>query len=205
MDADRAYEVLTASRYAQRVADRLHDVLADQLRAVYLVGSLAMDDFRPGYSDIDMLAISHMPLKPAQKRAVVRAVETLDCPARGLEFVLYDRPPEFEINLNTGPRMPRQVSFDPASEPAHWFVLDVAIAREHAVPLAGPPAREVLPPMPEERIDAALHASLDWHAEHEPGSRNAVLNACRAWRYAEERVWCSKSGAAAWAADRLAG
>ena len=60
-------------------------------------------------------------------------------PLRGLELVLYPRawsciPARrygFAINLNAGPRMPSHVSFDPAAEPAHWFVLDLAILRAH--------------------------------------------------------------------------
>ena len=37
--------------------------------------------------------------------------------------------------------MPFQVSLDPADEPAHWFLLDLAILRDHGRVLAGPPPR----------------------------------------------------------------
>jgi hypothetical protein len=93
------------------------------------------------------------------KQAIVRALShpALPCPTRGLEFVLYERgraamigqAPLFEINLNTGPRMQQRVSFDPSIEPPHWFILDVAIARQRAIPLVGPLAPEVFTPIPD--------------------------------------------------------
>jgi hypothetical protein len=44
--------------------------------------------------------------------------------------------------------MPLHVSLDPALEPAHWFVVDLAILREHGVALAGPSARALVAPIP---------------------------------------------------------
>ena len=40
--------------------------------------------------------------------------------------------------------------------------------------------------------------SLAWHQDHEPTSPNAVLNACRAWRYAVTGELGSKAACAAW-------
>ena len=34
-------------------------------------------------------------------------------------------------------------------------------------------------------------------------SANNVLNACRAWRYAEEGVWSTKGASATWARERF--
>jgi hypothetical protein len=45
--------------------------------------------------------------------------------------------------------------------------------------------------------------SVRWYAEHTwAGADNAVLNACRAWRYAREGTWSSKSDAGEWALER---
>jgi len=99
--------------------------------------------------------------------------------------------------------MPYHLSLDPASEPAHWFVLDVSIVREHGLRLAGPPAREVFAPIPRYWLLDALEDSLQWHADHESLTHYSVLNACRSWRYAEERLWVSKEAGAEWARSRM--
>jgi hypothetical protein len=106
------------------------------------------------------------------------------------------------LNLNVGPRMPLHLSTDPAAEPAHWFVLDLAILREHGLALVGPPAAEVVAPIPRPWLLAALTDALTWHTTNEPVLHQTVLNATRAWRYAAEGVWSSKDAAAGWAQAR---
>ncbi len=49
----------------------------------------------------------------------------------------------------------------------HWYVIDLAIAREHGRALLGPPPSELIGEIPREEILAALDASDRWHAEHE--------------------------------------
>lgn len=191
--------------YADEVTRILRELLPEALRGAWLVGSLAWDDYHAGSSDIDIMAVADL-VQPELRLTVARELAAVDCPARGLEFVLYgppedDQPAHWQLNLNTSPP---SVSVDPSTEPPHWFVLDVAMARERAVPLFGPPARELLAPVPPERIHRALELSLDWHAEFDVGRPNAVLNACRAWRYAETGRWSSKTTAALWARERLA-
>ena len=149
-----------------------------------------------------------------QKRSLAAELEIVGrrCPTRGLELVVYtedgaraaDRDVLFALNLNTGPGMPFHASFDPAEEPRHWFVVDLAIARVQAIALRGLPASDVFPPIPEERILDALAASLRWHADEEPAGPSTVLNACRAWRFVTDGVWSSKSEAGRWAQARSA-
>jgi hypothetical protein len=95
--------------------------------------------------------------------------------------------------------MSNHLSFDPASEPSHWFVLDISIVREYGLQLIGPPAREVFAPIPRPWVLDALEESLGWHADHETLLHYSVLNACRSWRYAQEGVMSSKDDAAVWA------
>lgn len=165
------------ANFAAAVTGRVRGVLGEDLHAAYLHGSAAYDGFVPGQSDVDILAVCRRPLPVERKQALVGALsrEADACPTRGLEFVLYSRAavatpsrtPRFEINLNAGPRMPYRLSLDPASEPTHWFVLDVSIVREHGLRLAGPPAQEVLAPIPRPWLLDALEDSLEWHADHE--------------------------------------
>ena len=196
----------------QAVAGLLGRLLGDDLVAVWLGGSGALGGVAPGQSDVDMVAVCAASPPEALVQAIVAGLGELAMtwPLRGLEFVLYTRAaaagpspaPRFELNLNVGPRMPYRLSRDPASEPAHWFLLDLAILREHGRPLAGPPPRELIGPIPRRRLLEALADSLAWHAAHEANLAQSVLNASRGWRFAEEGVWSSKDDAGAWARSR---
>jgi hypothetical protein len=198
--------------FGEAVAGRLREVLGEDLHGAYLSGSVALGDYVPGKSDIDIFAVCQRPLAVETKRTVAEIIsgEAANCPTRGMEFVLYSRGavaepsrrPRFEINLNAGPEMPYHLSFDPASEPSHWFVLDISVVREHGLRLVGPPARKVFASIPRPWLLDALEGSLEWHANHESLLHYSVLNACRSWRYAEEGVMSSKKDAAEWARSR---
>ena len=186
-------------------------LLGDNLAAVYLGGSGALGGVAPD-SDVDLVAVCHAAPSEETGGAVVTALGELAMtwPLRGLEFVLYTRAavaaparrPRFELNLNIGPRMPYRLSLDPASEPAHWFLLDLDILRGHGRPLAGPPPSDLVGPIPRRQVLEALCDSLAWHGAHEPALQQRVLNACRGWRFTEEGVWSSKDEAGAWALAR---
>jgi len=201
------------ARYTAAVVSRLRALLGEELLGAYLIGSASLGGYEPGPSDIDIIAVCASPLKPPVKQVIAAALDhrALSCPARGLEFVLYakdavatpSRPLRFELNFNTGGSMDRRLSLNPAVDAAHWFLIDLDIARLHGVPLAGPPASELLAPLPRAWVLEAVRDSLTWHAQAEPVSANNVLNACRAWRYAEEGVWSTKGASAAWARGRL--
>ncbi len=166
-----------AVSYGHTVAGRLQETLGNDLRGAYLSGSVALGGYVPGHSDIDLFAVCQYSLEVEEKQTVadVIAEEAANCPTRGMEFVLYSqevvakpsRRPRFEINLNAGPQMPYHLSFDPASEPSHWFVLDISIVREYGLPLVGPPAGEVFALIPQPWVLDALDNSLAWHAGHE--------------------------------------
>ena len=81
------------SRYVDAVVDRLRDHLGDRRVAVYLIGSIASGDYLPGRSDVDIMAVSGGPVSTSEKQDIVSALShrELPCPARGLEFVLYDQ------------------------------------------------------------------------------------------------------------------
>jgi aminoglycoside adenylyltransferase-like protein len=202
-------QVEACGREAAALLGRL---LGDDLVAVYLGGSGALGGVAAGQSDVDVTAVCAAAPGDDLRRAVVAGLGALAMtwPMRGLEFVFYRRAavaapaerPRFEVNLNAGPRMPYHLSLDPAAEPAHWFVLDLAILRDHGRPLAGPPARDLVGPIPRRRLLEALRDSLAWHGAHEPSLQQSVLNASRGWRFTEEGVWSSKDDAGAWALAR---
>jgi hypothetical protein len=115
--------------FSESVVQRLRDLLQGGLVGTYLVGSAALGGYVHGRSDIDVVAVASTALTTSEKQAIVEKLShpRLECPTRGLEFVLYElanvatprSDAAFEINLNTGPRMELRVSFDPAADPRH--------------------------------------------------------------------------------------
>lgn len=184
--------------YLDELVDRMSEHA--ELHAVYLLGSAAGGGYEQGRSDVDVVAVTARSLGEDEKRALAEAADSLPCPARKLELVVYslgrDR---HEINLNTG----EKVSFDPEEDPAFWFVLDRAIAEQHSLALLGPPWSDVFEPVAREAVLAALDEALDWQEREEPLGRSSVLNACRAWMWLESGEWGSKSEAAAWLRGRV--
>lgn len=198
--------------FGDRLTDAIGRTLGRDLLGVYFVGSVALGGFVRGESDVDVVAVSESGLTAAQKDRVASAIvaASAECPARGLEFTLYRReiaasPPEgaaFEVNTNGGPRMPTAVHLDAAAEPGFWYVLDRAVAYRSGVTVSGPPPRAIFADVPRPTIVKAMRESMAWHRTHEQATHYAVLNACRAWRFAETDVLGSKLEGAAWARDR---
>lgn len=199
--------------YLERLVARLQELLGVGLVGVYAGGSYALGGFDPQRSDLDVAAVtrSSVDVELKQRVAVALRHESLPCPARGLELVLYREPAvleptadaAYELNLNTGREMPYRVSFAPGGAGGHWYAIDRAILREHGVTLVGRRAAEIFAPLPRTVVLGLLVESVRWHEQHDARGDDAILNACRAVRYAEEGVWSSKPEAGEWARGRL--
>ncbi|HVM21575.1 MAG TPA: aminoglycoside adenylyltransferase domain-containing protein [Egibacteraceae bacterium] len=178
--------------------------------AAYLVGSHAMGDAAGDASDVDLLLVTQRrhdtELLLAAGEEVADAAQ--QAPGRGVEAVLYraevltapSHPLEYELNINAGPRLHHAVRT--GGDPAFWFLLDVAIARQHAISLAGPAVEEVIGAIDDRDVGEALLASLAWHRDQGRPDADAVLNAARAALWLETRRWASKTAAGRWLADR---
>ena len=188
--------------YLAELVERLRAVVGERLVGVWLVGSAALGDFDAASSDLDVQGVTTERLPRVERRLVAETTshEALPCPVRGLEELAV---PAYQLNLTTGPRMERRLSYDAGEEPRFWFLLDLAIAREHGIALAGPPAREVLPEFPRELVLKALREALTWYAADGGDEAQTVLAACRAWAWASDGLWRSKGDAARWARGRL--
>jgi predicted nucleotidyltransferase len=181
----------------QELADYLEELVrrlaaVTELDAVYLFGSAAQGAYEHGRSDVDVIAVTARPSTQADKEALAAAAESLPCPARKLELVVYARGTDrHELNVNTG----ELVHYSPDDDPDFWFVLDRAIAEQHAIPLYGPPWREVFAPVPRDAVAAALDEAVAFDGWDDPeGARLAAARA-RIWR--ETGEWVSKREAAA--------
>jgi Domain of unknown function (DUF4111)/Nucleotidyltransferase domain len=199
--------------YLRDLTTRLHAVRGFELVGVYAGGSYALGGYEPGRSDIDVAAVARAPVTSDTKRVVVDSIrhETLPCPARGLEFVLYPLAAvqiarvdaAFDVNLNTGGAMPFRLDLTPVPGDDHWFAIDRSILGRHGIALAGPPASQVFAPIPRDMLLPLVVESLHWHERGEALADDAVLNACRALRFGREDIWSTKAEAGRWALGRV--
>jgi len=202
------------SRYLANAGERLREILGPGTVGVYAGGSWALGDYLPGRSDLDVAVVVREPLSREVADAVVAQLrhESLPCPARRLELVVYrldtarsgSAGADFELNLNTGATTPLAVQSEggPGDVGAHWFPIDRSILSQAGIALWGPPVDEVFAPIPPAALAPVVAESVRWHRDHPVDPGDAVLNACRALRYAEEGHWSSKPAAGRWAVDR---
>jgi hypothetical protein len=208
-DRERQGPGAPLATYLDELARRTKGVLGGQLVGVYAGGSLALGDYAPYRSDIDVAVVVEARLGLDIKESLVAELrhESLPCPARGLELVVYSQAAadretadaDFELNLNTGAAMPFRKDFEPDPAEAHWFAPDRAILRTHGLALVGPPAADVFAQIPREQLLAVTAQSLRWHELGAACTDDAILNACRALRFARENEWSSKGEAGRWA------
>jgi hypothetical protein len=85
------------------------------------------------------------------------------------------------------------------------LVLHFAVCRQTGR-LIGPglPAAEVFGPVGDDLVLAQLATELRWSTAHAPGEY-ALLNACRAWRFAVDGALVSKIDGGQWALGRIHG
>ena len=181
---------------------------------VYVGGSYALGAYAPGHSDLDVTAVTRGPLTRGEKGELVDLLrhDALPCPARRLELVVYSATeaastgiaPAFQLNLNTGARGAFRVDFEPGEVEGFWFPIDRAVLREHAIALSGPPPRAVFGAIPRRRLLGVIAEALRWHLVGDASTADAVLNACRALRFAVSDEWVSKTAAGWWALDYVA-
>jgi predicted nucleotidyltransferase len=177
------------SSYLEELVRRLSAAAA--LDAVYLYGSAAQGAYEHGRSDVDVIAVTPRPSSRAEKEALAEAAESLPCPARKLELVVYARGAErHELNVNTG----ELVHFDAADDRGFWFVIDRAVAEQHSIALLGPPWQEVFAPVQREAVLEALDEAVAFDGWDDP--RGAELAAARARIWCQTGTWVSKAEAA---------
>ncbi|MEV5652655.1 nucleotidyltransferase domain-containing protein [Nocardia sp. NPDC052254] len=191
--------------YLQELVRRVRSVCGVRVVSVFAVGSLALGDYRRARSDIDVTVVVDPALPDAAVLRLAEVLTDLECPAAGLELVLYDADvigrrcdrAGYRLDLNTGPLLPHKASFDSARSPAFWYVIDRGVACQSGKLLYGRPVREVVAaPVFADQL-AAVRASV---REHATGAGhladNQVLNGCRAIVFCRTGRWFAKRGAA---------
>lgn len=201
-------------KYLSSVVQIAREVLGANFVGGYAAGSLALDAFQPGRSDIDIALVCQDRLSEVTKQELIARLrhDALPCPARGLELVVYTvatarsgtPEPGFEVELNDGPAMRFRQTLRPADRPAadgaFWYGLDRSILHRCGRVLAGPPAADVFADLSAEDLRSLLLSSLRWWmarsdpADDRPAASavDAVLGACRALVLHRDGIWLSK-------------
>jgi hypothetical protein len=204
-------------RYLAELLRAARGTLGSNLVAAYGAGSIALDAYQAGRSDVDIALVCEDALGLEQKQTLVARLrhEALPCPARGLELVLYRRTvtqsgtpePGFEVELNTGARMNFRATYAaddrPAADGRFWYALDRSILHQSGLVLFGPPAAEMFADVSAADLRTLLVEALSWWLalptpaadEPAPGTEDAVLGACRSLVRLREGVWLSKDAA----------
>lgn len=173
--------------------------------SVFAVGSVALGDYRHGRSDVDVTVVVDPALSDVAVLRLAEVLSGIDCPATGLELVVYDADvigrrcdrAGYRLDLNTGPLLPYKVSVDSGGAPAFWYVIDRGVGWQSGKLLHGRAVREVVAaPVFIDQL-AAVCASV---REHATGAGhladNQVLNGCRSVVFCRTGRWLAKRAAA---------
>ncbi|QKV90781.1 DUF4111 domain-containing protein [Streptomyces sp. NA02950] len=193
--------------YLGELVRRARAVCGPHLVSVFAVGSLALEDYWHGRSDVDVTVVVEPSLSGSALHDLAAALAHPDllCPAAGLELVVYGtdfvgRPSGeagYLLDLNTGPLLPDRLSFEAARSPSFWYVIDRSVAHQAGLSLFGRPAREVVAAPDRPDVLAAVRASVREHSDGEGHlADNRVLNGCRAVVFCRTGRWMAKRGAA---------
>ena len=179
-----------------RLAAACSHILPDA--TVIVTGSLALGDYRPGESDVDLLVLSDAPTDGLLE-AVEQAWSQEPCEfdLRVTRYAVAAAPTRRpQLALGISAYADRIEVTRETEEPE--LVVEFSICRQLG-------RSEVIGPVPDEWVDEVGAAALArWKTigDARSGPELRALTACRIWRFREERVHCSKPAAARWARER---
>jgi hypothetical protein len=181
----------------ERLSAACRAVLSDA--TVIFHGSLALGDFRPGKSDVDLLVLSDLPTT-GLVQAVERewAVSPINLDLRVVTYAVAAAPtrtPHMALYISLTQKHGLYVERDQYERD---LVIELSVCRQ-----LGHTA--VIGPVPDEWVDDVGREVVEqWKSigYDPPHHELMALTACRIWRFREERVHCSKPAAAAWARAR---
>ncbi len=198
------------------VLDDFKSILGDNLTGFYLHGSLAMDCFVPGDSDIDFLAIVKKKLTVEEKKAIIDALlgQTAKSTAGDLEMSIVGEehlenlvyPTPFELHYSGE----RAEGYATGQEDYLAEISDEDLAahftaiRLSGICLYGRPIAEVFPPIPREMFVRSLVQDADWIlSQLDKHPVYSVLNLCRGLAFLEDGAYTSKKDGGEWGLEHL--
>jgi predicted nucleotidyltransferase len=202
----------------QSVAGVVRDVLGPQVVGIYLYGSAVGSGLRPA-SDLDLLAISDRPSSHEQRARLVEGLSPISNRER--------RPASWrpvELTVVVGSKIkpwhyPARVDFqygewrredfargrlEPEARSHSDLTVLLAMARQSALAVGGPPAAELIDPIPEADLRRAMTDGVaDLLGDLDGDTANVLLTLARIWSSLETGRFASKDEAAEWAATQL--
>jgi hypothetical protein len=199
----------------------VHATLTDNLLGVYLRGSLAIGDFDPETSDVDVIVVTNDPVSDSQFEALRQTHDRLRALpnryAASLEAAYVDA--ASAKRFVTGQKHPTITSHNPfrwERFESNW-VLDIWMARERSPAIYGPNPKSVFGPISEEQLrEAAANRLREWakwatrvpkkdHAWFAERAHQAYVieTICRALHTAASGTVPTKPAAVAWALDSV--
>jgi streptomycin 3"-adenylyltransferase len=194
---------------AMAIAQEVADVCRSGLSGVYVHGSAVLGDFMWGVSDLDVLVVVDDALSEEAISSLAGVLSRdREMPATGVEASIVDRsvaaepgPPwPFRVHVTTDPS-DRRIVRGPGHAGDPDLALHYLVVRNAGWSACGAPAADVIGEVRPDDVIRGLSAELRWAAAEAPGSY-AILNACRALRYVEEGVICSKTDGGVWAIEQ---
>jgi Domain of unknown function (DUF4111) len=201
---------------ARQLAQSCAAVLGAPVRSAILHGSLTLDDFVPGASDLDLILVVDHALPGGGAAALETAVRAADtATASGIDLLVVTadvaaaptRTPrlEYGIGLYPGPPGEVEVEVEAGVDPCPDLLAELSMARSDGRSLLGAAPHEVIGEVPHEWLrEQGLHWITVWQTRPDDADHDAfmVLTACRMWRFAVEGTHCSKAQAATWALEQ---
>lgn len=193
-------------RTHRRYLDQVFGAVRGELDPLgcYVHGSAALGGFNRDRSDLDVLAIVRGPVSEESAQRVGSQLLDLDCPAPGLELsIVTDRQAQtggtdtgFVLHVDSADQ--RAVLGDGLTDPD--LILHYAVCRKAAIRVGdSPPPADLIAEVPRYLILDQLSAELKWALDKPAPAEYAVLNACRALRFAETDELVSKVDGGRWA------
>lgn len=218
MPSDNTTAGQEIDRVVIELLGEMRRVLGDELRAVYLAGSLTAGDFSADRSDLDLVVVTAGALDDAHV-SVMREVhcrfdETASLWRTEVEvsYVPSHALRPFSPGLGTFAHLGRGEQLEVREFDRSWN-LELHQLREHAIAVVGPPAGEVIAPISEGELRATAATLVqDWLeplADTPERWRRVgyqaflVLTACRALHTLETGTIVSKRAAARWVMTSL--
>lgn len=198
----------------------VQQVLRHNLVGVYLRGSLALGEFRPATSDVDVLAVTEQPVGAAEFAALATLhaqLATLSNPyANRIEMAYLDRAAlrRFQPGLRHA-TLGQNETLKWSEHHTNW-ILERWAVREHGVALVGPQPQTLIDPIAPSELREAVRARLgdwadwaqkladpEWVAPRRSMAAYVVETMCRAHYTLACAELASKQRAVAWALATL--
>jgi len=210
-------------RQVDRLTAGLRTCLAGNLTGVYLHGSLAMNCFNPGRSDVDLLVIARQAMPVETKRDLAALLLDVSLCPSPIEMSCLSRadltpwryPTPFDFHYSEAWRG----AFVRALANGGWqdwnsvrrsdedLAAHITITRRWGVCLHGPPIAAVFPPVPrQDYLASVLSDVLSPEFGLDAVTKKlvyVVLNACRALAYLRTGEILSKDSGGVWALRTL--